>query len=226
VTVSVNANASSLVTNTATVSGGGDVNTSNNMANDPTKVLIAPANLNATAVSSSQVNLTWGSVVNATGYQIYRGTSNGPLSLIGTSIFSNYIDPSVAANTIYIYQVRGIDSTAVGAPSNTDFASTIVFSDDPLVAGSTKIKAIHISELRTAVNRVRAVAGLPAATFTDPSIAAGAFIKAVHMSELRARLNEARLAIGALPVTFSDATLSAGTTVKAQHLRDLRAGIN
>ena len=53
----------------------------------------APASLQATAVSSSQVNLTWADVANETGYRIYRGDG----ALVAT----------VGANTT-TYQVSGL----------------------------------------------------------------------------------------------------------------------
>jgi hypothetical protein len=74
----------------------------------------------------------------------------------------------LTTNTTYLYQVREVDgSNNVGPPSNLDLATTILFTDDPVVARSTVIKAVHLTELRTAVNAVRAAAGLSPATFTD-----------------------------------------------------------
>jgi hypothetical protein len=49
----------------------------------------------------------------------------------------------------------------------------------------TVIKAVHLTELRTAVNAVRTAAGLSPATFTDAT-PGGILIKAIHIQELRA----------------------------------------
>jgi hypothetical protein len=46
----------------------------------------------------------------------------------------------------------------------------ITFTDDPLTTGVTTVKAQHLQELRQAVNAVRGVAGLTAATWTDASL--------------------------------------------------------
>jgi RHS repeat-associated protein len=102
--------------------------------------------------------------------------------------------------------------------------NTPVFTDDPLVAGVTEVKAIHLTELRAAVNQARARAGLAAATWTDANVQPNVtLIKAVHIQELRARLDEARAALGLPAASYTDPTLTVGvTTVKAAHVQDLR----
>ena len=99
-----------------------------------------------------------------------------------------------------------------------------VFTDDPLVAGVTPIKALHITELRTAVNQARARAGLAAANWAE-AVAAGVVIKAAHVVELRARLDEARTALGLAAATYTDPGLAAGTIVKAVHIQELRSRV-
>ncbi|HXH39019.1 MAG TPA: hypothetical protein VNN08_10355, partial [Thermoanaerobaculia bacterium] len=224
-TVNVDSNPPSAVTNTAFVSGGGEVTTSNDTASDFTAIITTPANLVATAISTSQVSLTWNPVVSATGYQVLRSSNNGPFSVVGAPLSNSFIDPSLTANTTYLYRVRATDNTAVGLTSNLDLATTILFTDDPIVAGSTTMKAAHVTELRTAVNAVRAAAGLSAATFTDTSLAAGFLIEAVYMTELRSALDPARAAIGVPAMVYTDPSLATGTTIKAAHIRELRAGV-
>jgi hypothetical protein len=89
--------------------------------------------------------------------------------------------------------------------------SPFTFTDDPLAGGSTVVKAVHLNELRTAVNQARAHAGLAAATWTDdPAQATVTTIKAVHVNELRARLDEARAALSLSTGGYIDPTLTAG----------------
>src|SRR5712692_6897377 len=97
------------------------------------------------------------------------------------------------------------------------------FTDNPLTTGSTIVKAVHITELRDAINQARARAGLAAATWTDSSLS-GTTIKAVHITELRSKLDEARSALGLSPATYTDANLS-GVAVKAVHITELRARV-
>ncbi|HEX3069491.1 MAG TPA: hypothetical protein VHX14_13050, partial [Thermoanaerobaculia bacterium] len=124
----------------------------------------------------------------------------------------------------YLYQVRAADASTLGSPSSVDLATTILFTDDPMSAGSTIIKAVHITELRTAVNAVRAAAGLSPTTFTDASLS-GTRPKALHVTELRSALDAARAAIGLSALVYTDPGLAAGGIVKAAHYRELRAGV-
>ncbi len=79
--------------------------------------------------------------------------------------------------------------------SNTNFTITassappLVFTDDPLMAGSTLVKAVHVNELRTAIDTLRARFSLAAFAWTDSPLTVGAItVKAVHISEMRAAL--------------------------------------
>jgi len=96
-----------------------------------------------------------------------------------------------------------------------------VFTDDPLVAGVTVVQALHITELRLAVNQVRVVAGLPAASW-DEAIAPGGQIKAAHILELRARLNDARTHLNLPAASYSDPPPSIDGGIRAAHVQELR----
>lgn len=114
---------------------------------------------------------------------MFRSSNNGPYALVGSPGVSNFNDGGLTGNTTYLYQAKAVDgSSTVGPASNTDLATTIIYIDDPIVAGSTVIKAAHLTELRAGVNAVRSAAGLSPATFTD-ALTAGVLIKLVHVSE-------------------------------------------
>jgi hypothetical protein len=82
-----------------------------------------------------------------------------------------------------------------------------------------------VTEIRQAVNAMRATAGLGAASFTDASLA-GVAVKATHIQELRTALNQARTTLGLSAITFTDPTLTAGTSiVRAAHFQELRSGV-
>lgn len=66
------------------------------------------------------------------------------------------------------------------------------FTDPALVAGTTKIRATHITEARSTYKAVEAYTKFPgvSVTFTDPTLTAGTSkIRVVHMNELRAAIN-------------------------------------
>ena len=109
------------------------------------------------------------------------------------------------------------------ADSDEALATTVMFTDDPLTAGATTLKAAHISELRTAVDAVRTSAGLGGATWTDTSLS-GVVAKAVHITELRSNLGAALSELGITAPTYTDSTLTAeATVIKKAHIAELRA---
>ena len=82
-----------------------------------------PQNLNATAVSSSQINLTWDAStdnVAVTGYNIYRDNV-----LIDTSPTNSYANTGLAPGTEYDYEVSAFDAASnESARSAPDSATT------------------------------------------------------------------------------------------------------
>ena len=74
-----------------------------------------PSNLSATAVSASQINLSWTTSmdnVGVTGYRVERCQEIGcsTFSQVGTPSANSYSDTGLAANTAYRYQVRAVDA--------------------------------------------------------------------------------------------------------------------
>lgn len=225
ITVNVYTWASSSVTNYADVWGGGEfLHGNNNSASDYTQILTTPTYPTALPTSESQVYIVWNPVPHATSYEVLRSTGNGPYVQVGTALSNYYYDDSVSPNTVYLYKVRSRNDSLVSPAGNADLATTIIFTDD-LFAGTTKMKAVHITELRTAVNLVRAAAGLPPAVLTDPVLTAGTFIKAAHITELRANLDQARAVFGLIPTWYFDATIPIGSRIRAAHILELRGGV-
>lgn len=176
----------------------------------------APTNVVATATSTSAVTVTWSAVAGADHYEVWRSVDNGAYALIASPAGTSHDDTGRTANKTYLYRVRAV-AGAASPFSNTDAATTIVFTDDPPVI----VKAVHLTELRTAVNAMRASAGL-APLAADPTIGAGQVARASHITALRTGVTEARTAIGMPSSSFTDATL---TTIKAVHVTELRVSV-
>jgi hypothetical protein len=187
--------------------------------------LAAPADVTATATSGISVSVTWSPVSGADRYEVSRRTSGG-YSVLSSTSATSYTDTPAAPNTAYLYRVQAFDPAGnPGAYSAPDLATTIQFTDDPIVSGLTIVKAVHFDQLRQAVNAVRAAAGLGSASFTDPTLI-GMTVKRVHLLELRTSLDQARANLGLSALTYTDPTITAGTTfIKAQHVTDLRNGV-
>ncbi|HKR66268.1 MAG TPA: fibronectin type III domain-containing protein [Thermoanaerobaculia bacterium] len=179
-----------------------------------------PASFTATAISTSEVSLIWPAVGGATEYELYRSALHSQFALITTVADTSYSDASLVPNRTYVYQMRPVTNGTPGSFSNVDAATTTIFTDSTLTGVSAK--ALHILELRTAVNAMRAAAGFTATAFADAS---PSIIKAAHITELRAALDAARSALLLPSLGYTDPSIVAGTTlVKAAHLEELRAG--
>src|SRR5207253_9904309 len=175
-------------------------------------------NLIATASSTSQVTVTWDAVTPAVSYRLQRSSNNSGYTTVATPTGTTFNDTGRDANTTYLYRVGAVDSANhVSSPSQPDLATTIVFTDEPLAAG-TIVKALHFTELRTAIDAVRAAIGSGPATYTN-AITMGGVIKAIDVTEMRSFLDSARSALFVPGVQYTDPSLNAGTTIiRAAHL--------
>ena len=104
---------------------------------------------------------------------------------------------------------------------------TTSFTDATLTSGGTLIKAVHVSELRSRINTVRAACGLGPYSFTDTTLAAGTTsVKAVHLTELRTALDAAYQECEQTEPTYTDLTITGGTTmVTTTHINELRDAV-
>ena len=190
-----------------------------------TNTAATPANTLATAVTPTSVSVSWTGTAGAT-YEVLRLAAGAVSTTLGTSITGSFTDNTASANTAYLYKVRGI------APSITpygaaDLATTVIFTDPTLVAGTTAVKAVHFTQMRTAVNAVRALAGLSGGAYTDPTLSPGvSVVKAAHLTDLRSALDAARSVLLLPAVIYTRPSIVAGTTtIAAADINDLRGGV-
>lgn len=179
----------------------------------------APANVAATATSTSTVSLTWSAVPGATRYEVSRlNSAIGPTwTPIGIVTGTSHSDSGRVAEKTYLYRVRAGDATSFSSKDGRD-AVTMMSDEYTTITAGSPILAAQLTTLRTRVNGVRSVAVLTIPSYTDPT---PTIIRAVHLTELRTRLTEARTALGLATPAFTDAGLAAGTAVKAVHLQEL-----
>lgn len=178
----------------------------------------APGAITATATTTTTVAVFWNPVPGATSYQVERSSNNGPFVVVTTTTATSFGDTGRSPNTTYLYRVRAFNGSTPGTSySAVDHATTVIFLDDPLVPG-TVVKDEHITELRTAINAVRAAVGLAAFSFTQ-TVGPGIVIRAAHITELRNALTPALSARG---ITASYTSLAAGTPIRAVHIQELR----
>ncbi|PIY08127.1 MAG: hypothetical protein COZ18_13865 [Flexibacter sp. CG_4_10_14_3_um_filter_32_15] len=75
-----------------------------------------PTNFRATAVSTSQINLTWTAVTGATGYTLYRG--NTVVATLGN--VSSFEDTGLNADTFYSYRLVARNGNTLSNPAQTN----------------------------------------------------------------------------------------------------------
>ena len=89
-----------------------------------------PTGLTATAVSATQINLSWNAStdnVAVTGYQVFR---NG--AQVGTSTTTAFSDTGLSPSTSYSYTVRAVDAAANPSGQSTPASATTLTPDTTL----------------------------------------------------------------------------------------------
>ena len=185
----------------------------------------APTGVTAAATSTTAVLISWSAVTGAASYEVARSSDGTNFTTVGTPAGNSFSDATASALTAYLYKVRAKDaSDNLSSYSAADLATTVTFTDPSLTPGSISLKALHVSELRSAVNAVRVLAGILPASFTDPALNATITVKAVHVTELRSDLDAARAALGFPPLSYTDGSLTA-VLIKGVHVQEIRAGV-
>ena len=109
--------------------------------------------------------------------------------------------------------------TVALGPTAVTATFSAVFTDATLTAQETAIKAVHITDLRSAINTLRTRNSLSAFAYTDATLTPGStVVKGIHLTELGTALRE----MG----PFTDPAIVVGQTViTATHLNELRKAV-
>jgi hypothetical protein len=147
--------------------------------------------------------------------EVHLRTSTAP------SFSFTYQVPNLTPGTAYVYRADVYDAGGTFlASSNIDAALLATFTDDPLVAQVTKVKAAHITQLVTGINAYRAAFGLGAIA-PIANAAPGKVIKAQDLLALRYAIIDLRALTGAPDLDFD--TITAKTTpIRARDIQQLR----
>lgn len=209
------------------------------VAEDSSPNAPAPSALTATPpTGSSNLTLNWSAAQGAVKYRVERKNAGGSFSSIGTTTSTSMTDNGAVSGNAYLYKVCSADAAGVctSSYSNIVLGAAITFTDptiisstdDPTGATVTPVRAVHITQLRTAVNSVRALAGLPNASWTW-NVATNQLIHVEDVRELRTALAAALTALQINQTAYIDPTLigfienpAGATVIKADHIRQLR----
>ena len=122
-------------------------NTATATTSSNTTIPSSPTGLVATAISSSQINLSWTAPSNnggaaITGYDIERSTDNGNTwsNLIPntSSTATTYNDTGLSSSTTYTYRVSAINSVGTSLPSDTSSATTSTVTSSGIVLNNVQ----------------------------------------------------------------------------------------
>jgi predicted phage tail protein len=112
----------------------------------------APSGLGATAVSSSQINLSWtDNANNETGFKIERcqnaGCSNfAQIATVGANV-TTYSNTGLTPSTSYSYRVRATNASGDSAYSNTASATTQATATVPAAPSNLTATAVSTSQI-------------------------------------------------------------------------------
>ena len=196
------------------------------------RISASPPTIPLNATSTISADLTFNSL-NAT--TVAGGTvPNGiPATFSGTGgTFAVPSSPTSNGIAMDLYTATGPKGTAtLSATVDGQLVSTSInigfqsFTDDPLVARVTVVRAVHFTELRTRIDAIRARFGLPAFAYTTPTATFGAVIRGQQLIDLRTALAQAYTAAARAVPTYTDPGLAAGTTIKVAHVAEVRAAV-
>lgn len=182
-----------------------------------------PTNVLALASTGSAVFVSWSASNGATSYSVFR-SDGGAYVYLGDPTppaATSYLDEFALPNKAYVYRVQAHNGEGSSDLSGGDIATTVIYTDPTLTAGM-RIKAVHLTELRTAANLLYALGdpvNVPA--YTDPTIVPGSTtVKALHFEEVEYVLLLARTNLG-LSVPSALGIVS-GAPVPTAHITALR----
>lgn len=181
----------------------------------------APLAIDARALATSSLAIDAVFPDNASSLTMYRRVHGTEAWSVVTSWtqFWQRDDGPLTRGVLYDYR---LDAVVSGNTISSNIDSALLFNDPILAVGNT-VKRIHFTELRDAINALRASAGL--APFAFDSTFSLPIVRAAHLIEMRDAVAEARQTLGMAPMTFLEPA-PAGVTIKRVHLDELRNAVD
>jgi hypothetical protein len=169
------------------------------------------------------VHVTWAAVPGASSYIVNRHTGGSSITT-GVAGSLQYDDNTVVPGNASLYRVMPVDASHVqGYYGNDDLATVFAATDDPVVARTTRIKAVHVQEVRAAIDKARALVSLAPFAYSN-AVSTGSVIRMTDFAQMQNAANDARLAIGIPRYRFTY-LYSPDATILAAHMNELRQSI-
>ena len=198
------------------------------------------------------LSLTGGTV--GTGYEVKltfnntaRGTVgalNGEFSKVGDDLRTGdkvlwQLGSPISATTItakdFITNDGIADLPVASRPSSRTLTVAGLSLTDPVITVNlTQVKAVHITQLRAAINVVRDYYGLPAVAWAETLTANSTYIRASHIQEMRTAIDQIITYVNNFdptnsannidPITWTDPVLT-NVPIKKAHIQEIRDAI-
>ncbi|MBI3627574.1 MAG: fibronectin type III domain-containing protein [Candidatus Sungbacteria bacterium] len=144
--------------------------TSTNATSDTTSPSV-PTNLSASAVSTSQINLSWLNStdnVGVSGYKIYRSGAQIATAVASTSATATaaYSDTGLQASTAYTYAVAAYDATGNNSAQSAS-ASATTQSPPPAYNTPPVISSVAVSSITSNSAMISWITDVPATGFVN-----------------------------------------------------------
>jgi uncharacterized delta-60 repeat protein len=133
----------------------------------------------------------------------------------------------IRARGYFATGLRNGSASIVESIVRTVAKASVPFTDDVLTAGTTMIRAVHVTELRARIDALRIHFGLAAYPYpAAPLTAFTTIAQGTHIDDLRTALSQAYAAAGLQIDGFTDSSLFLQKTfIKAVHVDELRNAV-
>lgn len=143
----------------------------------------APSNLAASAISNSQIRLSWNAtgVTGEEGFKIYRSTSAGVAIIAGNLVGSvginieTFTDTGLSATNTYYYKVVAFNISGNSAPSNEASATPAGDKTPPTLSAVSYAQKVNLNTDATVSLNITDVSGIKNATLYYRSGGAASF---------------------------------------------------
>jgi hypothetical protein len=202
-----------------------DVDDANNGISGDESMQVSLTATHGTVTLSGTTGLSFTAGANGTATMTFTGTIanlNNALSGLGFLPTLNF--RGAATLTITTNDLGNFGTGGALTDTDTVAVTVIGFTDDPLVAGTTVVRAVHITEMRSRIDSVRVRNGLGnypwARTITPGTVT----ILAADIMELRTALDQAYDQIPQGHFGYAR-TIVPGLTIQARDITDIRAAL-
>lgn len=118
-----------------------------------------PISVKAASSSYNSIKTSWASVSGASGYEVYRATSNtGAYSLVGTTTSTSFTNTGLATNKPYYYKVRAF-RTVGGKKVYSNYSAVVYAKPVPAVPANFKAARLSSTKIKLTWSSVSGASG-------------------------------------------------------------------